>query len=81
LPDLREGCVNTGEVVTGTAERLATVDAVSVAARLEQAAQPGEVLFGREALRLVAPPHQRTTRGSRARVHVTLLGRACNTTT
>src|ERR671934_1392500 len=38
--------VNTGEVVTGTEERLATGDAVNVAARLEQAAQPGEVLIG-----------------------------------
>jgi class 3 adenylate cyclase/tetratricopeptide (TPR) repeat protein len=45
--------VNTGEVVTGTAERLATGDAVNVAARLEQAAQPGEVLIGEETLRLV----------------------------
>jgi class 3 adenylate cyclase len=38
--------VNTGEVVTGTAERLATGDALNVAARLEQAAEPGEVLIG-----------------------------------
>jgi class 3 adenylate cyclase/tetratricopeptide (TPR) repeat protein len=38
--------VNTGEVVTGTSERLATGDAVNVAARLEQAAAPGEVLIG-----------------------------------
>jgi class 3 adenylate cyclase/tetratricopeptide (TPR) repeat protein len=38
--------VNTGEVVTGTAERLATGDAVNVAARLEQSAEPGEVLIG-----------------------------------
>src|SRR6478609_4258348 len=38
--------VNTGEVVTGTQERLATGDAVNVAARFEQAAQPGEVLIG-----------------------------------
>src|SRR6185312_2738695 len=45
--------VNTGEVVTGTAERLATGDAVNVAARLEQAADPGEVLIGDETLRLV----------------------------
>ena len=45
--------VNTGEVVTGTAERLATGDAVNVAARLEQAAQTGEVLIGEETLRLV----------------------------
>jgi class 3 adenylate cyclase/tetratricopeptide (TPR) repeat protein len=45
--------VNTGEVVTGTEERLATGDAVNVAARLEQAAQPGEVLIGEETLGLV----------------------------
>jgi class 3 adenylate cyclase len=45
--------VNTGEVVTGTEERLATGDAVNVAARLEQAAEPGEILVGAEAVRLV----------------------------
>ena len=45
--------VNTGEVVTGTEERLATGDAVNVAARLEQAAQPGEILVGENTLRLV----------------------------
>ena len=45
--------VNTGEVVTGTEERLATGDAVNVAARLEQAAEPGEVLIGGETVRLV----------------------------
>jgi class 3 adenylate cyclase/tetratricopeptide (TPR) repeat protein len=45
--------VNTGEVVTGTEERLATGDAVNVAARLEQAAEPGEVLIGEETLGLV----------------------------
>src|SRR5246127_736453 len=45
--------VNTGEVVTGTEERLATGDAVNVAARLEQAAQPGEALIGEETFRLV----------------------------
>ena len=38
--------MNTGEVVTGTSERLATGDAVNVAARLEQAAAPGEALIG-----------------------------------
>src|SRR6059058_670141 len=47
--------VMTGEVVTGTEERLATGDAVNVAARLEQAAQPGEVLIGADTLALVAP--------------------------
>jgi len=45
--------VTTGEVVTGTEERLATGDAVNVAARLEQAAQPGEILVGAETLTLV----------------------------
>ena len=45
--------VNTGEVVTGTAERLATGDAVNVAARLEQAAAPGEILIGAETLGLL----------------------------
>ena len=46
--------VMTGEVVTGTQERLATGDAVNVAARLEQAAQPGEVLIGQPTLALVS---------------------------
>jgi class 3 adenylate cyclase/tetratricopeptide (TPR) repeat protein len=45
--------VMTGEVVTGTEERLATGDAVNVAARLEQAAAPGEVLLGEPTLQLV----------------------------
>src|SRR5438067_3733631 len=44
--------INTGEVLTGTEERLATGDAVNVAARLEQAAEPGEVLIGAETLGL-----------------------------
>ena len=50
--ELRIG-INTGEVVTGTEERLATGDAVNVAARLEQAAQPGEILLGPETEALV----------------------------
>ena len=45
--------VTTGEVVTGTEERLVTGDAVNVAARLEQAAPPGEVLVGAPTLALV----------------------------
>src|SRR5207342_1034937 len=45
--------VTTGEVVTGTEERLATGDAVNIAARLEQAAQPGDVLIGASTLALV----------------------------
>ena len=44
--------VTTGEVVTGTTERLATGDAVNVAARLEQAASPGEILIGEGTFRL-----------------------------
>ena len=39
--------------MTGTEERLATGDAVNVAARLEQAAQPGEILLGAETRALV----------------------------
>ena len=57
LPDLgvhaRIG-VGTGEVVTGTAERLATGDAVNVAARLEQSAGSEEILLGEETYTLVA---------------------------
>jgi class 3 adenylate cyclase len=45
--------VNTGMVVTGTEERLATGDAVNVAARLEQAAEPGDVLLGESTFALV----------------------------
>jgi class 3 adenylate cyclase len=45
--------VNTGEVVVGEGETLATGDAVNVAARLEQAAAPGEILIGAETLALV----------------------------
>ena len=56
LPDLGlEGRIGvmTGVVVTGTEERLATGDAVNVAARLEQAATAGEVLIGDPTLALV----------------------------
>jgi class 3 adenylate cyclase/tetratricopeptide (TPR) repeat protein len=46
--------VNTGEVVAGDTEQtLVTGDAVNVAARLEQAADPGTILLGAETLRLV----------------------------
>src|SRR5438094_655263 len=41
--------VNTGEVVAGdptTGQNLVTGDAVNIAARLEQAAAPGEILIG-----------------------------------
>jgi class 3 adenylate cyclase len=56
IPDLglaaRIG-VNTGEVVAGEGDTLVTGDAVNVAARLEQAAEAGEVLIGSETRRLV----------------------------
>jgi class 3 adenylate cyclase len=55
LPELGiEGRIGvcSGEVVTGTEERLATGDAVNVAARLQQAAQPGETLLSETTLRL-----------------------------
>jgi class 3 adenylate cyclase/tetratricopeptide (TPR) repeat protein len=45
--------LNTGEVVTGTEERLVTGDAVNVAKRLEQAAAEGEILIGEATLALV----------------------------
>jgi class 3 adenylate cyclase len=47
--------VNTGEVVTGTAERLVTGDAVNIAARLQQAAVPGQILLGETVERWVRP--------------------------
>jgi class 3 adenylate cyclase/tetratricopeptide (TPR) repeat protein len=46
--------VATGEVVTGTEERLATGYAVNLAARLQQAAEPGQALVGEETLAHVA---------------------------
>jgi class 3 adenylate cyclase len=45
--------VNTGPVLVGEGENLAIGDAVNVAARLEQAAAPGEIVLGYETLRLV----------------------------
>ena len=48
--------VNTGEVIAGDFSRrevIATGDAVNVAARLEQAAAPGEILLGEQTYRLV----------------------------
>jgi len=45
--------VNTGEVVAGEGDALVTGDAVNVAARLEQAAEAGEVLIGPETRHLV----------------------------
>jgi class 3 adenylate cyclase/tetratricopeptide (TPR) repeat protein len=56
LPEMRlQGRIGvmTGEVVTGTEERLATGDALNVAARLEQSAEPGHVLIGHPTFALV----------------------------
>jgi class 3 adenylate cyclase/tetratricopeptide (TPR) repeat protein len=69
-----ESCtgVNSGEVVTGEnaeRERLVTGDAVNVAARLQQAAAPGEILIGEATRRLaeaaveVAPLEPLTVKG------------------
>jgi class 3 adenylate cyclase len=49
---LRVG-INTGQVVTGTGERLATGDVVNVAARLEQNAAAGQILLGDATMGLV----------------------------
>ena len=59
--------VNTGEVVAGErlpAGSLVTGDAVNVAARLEQAATPGDVLIGAETL--PAGARRRRSRADRA---------------
>ncbi len=45
--------VNTGPVLVGEGENIAIGDAVNVAARLEQAAEPGEIVLGLETMRLV----------------------------
>ena len=45
--------VSSGEVVVGEGETLVTGDAVNVAARLEQAAGPGEILIGSQTRPLV----------------------------
>jgi class 3 adenylate cyclase/tetratricopeptide (TPR) repeat protein len=53
--EIRTG-INTGEVVAGDpseGQSFVTGDAVNVAARLEQAAEPGEILIGQETHQLV----------------------------
>src|SRR3984957_4468094 len=45
--------VNTGPVFSGEGENVAIGDGVKVAARLEQAAAPGEILLGAQSLQLV----------------------------
>jgi class 3 adenylate cyclase/tetratricopeptide (TPR) repeat protein len=46
--------INTGEVVAGAGDALVTGDAVNVAARLEQAAEPGVILIGDATHRLLS---------------------------
>jgi class 3 adenylate cyclase/tetratricopeptide (TPR) repeat protein len=66
--------VNTGEVVAGDGDALVTGDAVNVAARLEQVAEPGEILLGEETRRLVrdaveVEPRQLDLKGKAAPVN------------
>jgi hypothetical protein len=59
--------VNTGEVVAGdpsAGQRLVTGDAVNVAARLEQAAEPGQILLGDPTFRLVRDAVEVASTGS-----------------
>jgi len=75
---LRTG-VNTGEAVTATDEWLAVGDAVNIAARLEQAAAPGEILLGPDTVSLVRdavvvePPEPMTLKGKSGPVAVSRL--------
>src|SRR6266511_2891267 len=46
--------INTGEVVAGSGDALVTGDSVNVAARLEQAAEPGVILIGELTQRLLS---------------------------
>ena len=64
--EMRTG-LNTGEVVAGEGQTLATGDTVNVAARLEQAAAPGEILLGRDDLLARSRRGQDRARSRRSR--------------
>lgn len=51
--ELRVG-IATGDAVVGASEALATGDVMNTAARMEQAAEPGQVLVGRDTMRLTS---------------------------
>jgi class 3 adenylate cyclase len=64
--ELRIG-VNSGDLVTSAAEKLVTGRAVNVAARLQQAAAPGEILLGEQTLALAGDgARRRVARAARA---------------
>jgi class 3 adenylate cyclase/tetratricopeptide (TPR) repeat protein len=74
--------INTGEVVVGDPSSTQTIgsgDTFNVAARLQQAAQPGEILLGRETYRLVrdavvaGPLHTFPLKGKAAEVQTRAL--------
>jgi class 3 adenylate cyclase len=60
-------------VVTGTEERLATGDAVNVAARLQQAARAGETVLADTTLGMARDAGECASRSCGARHHVALL--------
>src|SRR5229473_6794026 len=75
--DARMG-INTGEVVVGdptARQTIASGDTFNVAARLQEAAQPGEILLGKETYRLVedriraGPLRSFSVKGKREDVH------------
>src|SRR5439155_1031787 len=77
--------INSGEVVTGDGSTLVTGDAVNTAKRLEESAEPGEILMGASTRRLVEnatwiePAPAVTAKGRRRRNHGRPRGRSRRT--